>query len=210
MTTDNTTKKLLASLRNHAPHTVRAYTSDDDFRNIAVPQRRKRWAQVIEAIEARAWSRVELLDKSGGVLGYVENAEPATTVEELPPGPASKMRHECEWIVALVVKAQRDAMQFRDDEVKSLLSAQGDVVREMVVGMQALSSIYREQRDAASEVAAMQATAAAGSGDGAFNMKELVDAAPAILQALPMLRALLTGGNGNAPPNGAHTAKPKG
>ncbi len=204
--TDNTTKKLLASLRNHAPHRVRAYTSDDEFRDIAVPQRRKRWAQVIEAIEARAWSRVELLDKSGGVLGYVENAEPATTVEDLPPAQSSKLRHECEWIVQLVVKAQKDAMQFRDDEVKSLLAAQGDVVREMVVGMQALSNIYKEQRDAAADVAAMNATAAAGNGD-AFNVKELMEAAPAILQALPMLRALLAGGG---PSNGANTAKPKG
>jgi hypothetical protein len=205
-TTDGTMSKLLAKLRTLAPAKVRAYAGDDDHRDIAVPTRRKRWSQVIEAIEARSWTRVELLDKGGNVLGYVDNAEPAGVVEDIG-GPATAKRAEAEWIVNLVVRAQRDAMTFRDAEVKSLLQAQGDVVREMSQAMHGLATIYREQRDAAANVAELRATAAA-TPDG-FNMKELMEALPVLMQALPMLRGLLAGGVPSSapkspkPPNGA-------
>lgn len=205
-TTDPTTKKLLASLRNHAPSKVRAYAGDDDWRDIAVPTRRKKWAQVIEAVEARAWTRVELLDKSGAVLGYVDNVEPATAIEELSlsPSTASKLRSDSEWIVALALRTGHAMLTSRDAEMVAVLRAQGDVMRELVNGMSGLTSIYAAQRDAASEVAAMQATAAAGSGDGSVNVKELLDAAPTILAAIPMLRQLLSGGSHS---NGASKAK---
>lgn len=192
-----TSERLLASLKRHCPAKVRAYAGDDDARDIAVPQRRKRWNQVIEAIEARSWTRVEMLDKSGAVLGYVDNVEPARDVEDLSAGPVGKVRSEAEWIVNLVVRAQKEAMAYRDSEVSNLLSAQGAVVREMAAGMRELAAIYREQREAATEVASMQAAAEAGN---AGQLKELLEAAPAILQAIPMLRSLMSP---DKPKNGA-------
>ena len=74
--------QLLGSLRMHEPHEVRAYfgESDEDFRKLAVPHAkvRKRWSRVLAAVEAKAWTRCELLDKSGAVLAYVANtAAPA-------------------------------------------------------------------------------------------------------------------------------------
>lgn len=191
------TDKLLASLKRYNPAKVRAYANDDDFRDIAVPTRRKRWAQVIEAIEARAWTRVEMLDKSNAVIGYVDNLGPASSLEDLD-GPASKTRSEAEWVVNLVVRAQREAMAFRDSEVQSLLRAQGDVVRELSRAMQELSGIYTEQRRAAVETAEIRAAAAASSGG---EWKELLEAAPQLLQVLPYLKQLI--GGGSAPKNGA-------
>lgn len=186
--------KLLATLKRHAPSKVRAYTSDDEFRDIAVPTRRKRWGQVIEAIDARAWTRVELLDRAGAVIAYVDNTGPASDVEDLA-GPSSKTRSEAEWIVNLVVRAQREAMAFRDSEVQSLLRAQGDVVRELSRAMQELSGIYSEQRKAAVETAEIRAAAAQGG-----EWKELLEAAPQLLQMLPALRQLMSG---DKPKNGA-------
>jgi hypothetical protein len=187
----NTADKLLANLKRHNPAKVRAYAGDDDARDIAVPTRRKRWAQVVETIEARSWTRVELLDKSGAVLAYVDNVEPAREIEDVGDGRASKTRSEAEWIVALVIRAQRDAMTFRDAEVSNLLKAQGDVVRELTSAMHGLSTIYRAQVDAASEVAALQATAAAGDGS---QLRELLEAAPTILQAIPVIRGMMSNG----------------
>ena len=110
MTVDALHAKLLSSLKRQNPARVRAYAGDDDARDIAVPTRRRRWSAVIEAIEARTWTRVELLDKSGAVLGYVDNIEPAREIEDLGGDTrASKLRSESEWIVTLVVKAQREA-----------------------------------------------------------------------------------------------------
>lgn len=193
MREDPLSAKLLASLKRHNPSRVRAYAGDDDARDIAVPTRRRRWSVVIEAIEARSWTRIEMLDKSGAVLGYVENVEPAREMEDLGDGGRiARTRSEAEWIVALVIKAQRDAMTFRDAEVSNLLRAQGDVVRELTSAMHGLSAIYRAQVDAASDVAAMNAEVAHG-GNG--QMKELLEAAPVIVQMLPVLKSMMKGGS---------------
>lgn len=190
MKEDALTAKLLASLKRHNPARVRAYAGDDDARDIAVPQRRRRWSSVIEAIEARSWTRVELLDKSGAVLGYVDNTEPARDLEDLGDvTKTNRTRSDVEWMVGAIVKAQREVLTFRDAEVSALLKAQGDVVREMVTGMRALTEIYREQRDAAAETAALEAAAASGGG----TVKELLEAAPVIMQVLPALKSMLNG-----------------
>jgi hypothetical protein len=191
---DKLAEKLLASLKRHNPTKVRAYAGDDDARDIAVPTRRRRWSQVIEAIEARAWSRVELLDKSGAVLGYVENTEPARELQELASGLPAHMS-EARAIAMLVQQGQRETMQWRDAEVTALMQAQGSVMREMALAFQSLALLYREQVVAASEVATMRATAAAGEGGG--QLKELLDAAPTLLQMIPLLKGLL--GSGDPP-----------
>lgn len=190
------TDKLLATLKRHNPSKVRAYAGDDDHRDIAVPTRRKRWSQVIEAIDAKSWTRVELLDKSGAVLAYVDNTGPASELEDVGDNSrASKTRSESEWIVNLVIRAQREAMTFRDSEVQSLLRAQGDVVRELSRAMQDLSGIYTEQRKAAVETAEIRAAATAGGSE----WKELLEAAPQLLQMLPLLRGLLASGSPSQP-----------
>jgi len=186
-----TTDTLLATLKRFSPAKVRAYSSDDEFREIAVPTRRRKWQSVISAIEARSWSRVEMLDKSGAVLGYLENAEPAGALEDVGSGGGGGAIKEAERIVALVIRAQRDAMTFRDAEVASLLRAQGDVVREMTAGMRALTAMYQEQVQAAEQVAELRTLAAQGPERG--QLTELLEAAPAIMQAMPMLRSLLNG-----------------
>lgn len=192
------TDKLLATLKRHCPTKVKAYAGEDDCRDIAVPTRRKRWGQVIEAIEARSWTRVELLDKSGAVIAYVDNLGVPTDIEELSSGATGKTRSDAEWILNLCLRAQREAMAFRDSEVQALLKAQGDVVRELSRAMQDLSGIYSEQRKAAVETAEIRAAAAQGG-----EWKELLDAAPQLLQMLPYLRQLMGGAEQPKPKNGA-------
>jgi hypothetical protein len=65
-------------------------------------------------------------------------------------------------------------------------------VREMSSAMRDLSAIHREQREASAEVAALQAVAKAGPERG--QVGELLEALPVIMQALPLLRGLLSGG----------------
>ena len=198
---DATTATLLATLRRVAPTKVRAYgATDEDVRDIAVPTRRRKWSQVIEAIEARAWTRIELMDKSGAVLGYIDNEGPANEVEDLTSRGA-QTKHDAEWFVKITVQAMKDAMAMRNDETAALLAAQGAVVREMASGIAALSAVYREQVIAATDAARARAEAAAAGQAGEGSLKELLDAAPQIMQALPLLKSLL--GNGTTPPNGA-------
>lgn len=188
---NKTADTLLSTLKRHSPARVRAYAGDDDARDIAVPTRRTRWGQVIEAINARSWSRVELLDKSGAVLAYVENSEPAREVEDIDGGKVSKTRAEVEWIVNLVVRAQREAVALARER-------DADAHRELAAAFRDMAAIYREQRDIAADTAAMQAAAESGHGQ----VKELLEAAPAILQMLPVIRSLASPAPGK-PKNGA-------
>jgi hypothetical protein len=199
---DQTRETLLATLKRHNPHKVRAYNGEDDARDVAVPQRRRRWSTVIEAIEAKPWSRVELLDKSGAVLGYCDNEGPSRDVEDLAPSFAGVGGQLLlgERIAQLCMSSVARAVSQRDEETKALLAAQRDVVKEMAAAVQALGEVYREQTVAAEQAAEARAVAAA-AGEGG-QLKELMEALPMLMQALPLLRGLL--GSGEAPaPNGA-------
>jgi len=204
MSKDKVTASLLATLKRHNPSKVRAFNGDDDTRDIAVPTRRRRWSQVLEAIDARAWSRVELLDKSGAVLGYVENVEPAREVEDLTAqsGTGGQLLL-AERIVNMCLKAQRETMTFRDAEVTSLLKAQGDIVREMAAAVGHLGHMYREQVQTAQDTANIRAQAQEPGADS--DIKQLLEALPTILQVLPLLRGMLGSGPTAEPlTNGVH------
>lgn len=199
-----TADKLLATLKAHNPHKVVAYNGDDDSRTIAVPQRRKRWAQVITAIEARAWSRVELMDKSGAVLAYVDNDGPARETEDLGPsfnGVGGQLLLG-ERIARLCMESVRTAVNQRDEQMTALLTAQATVVKEMATAVQSLGEVYREHTVAAEEAAESRAVAAATAAGG--DIQQLIQALPQLLQVAAMAKQLL--GPGDAPtvaPNGA-------
>ena len=201
------TSALLETLKRHNPARVVAYAGDDDARPISVPTRRRKWAQVIEAINARSWSRVELLDKAGAVLAYVENAEPARELEPLEAATGTGAQIQlAERIVSMVARGQREVMSFRDAELSALLAAQGSVVREMAGAMSSLSALYREQVQTAETTGELRATAlahAASSGDD--QIRQLLEALPVLIQALPMLRGLLS--SGPTPPTPPPKAK---
>ena len=201
MKDDNDTK-LLATLKRHNPFKVRCYNGEDDTRDIAVPQRRRRWASVISAIDAKPWSRVELLDKSGAVLGYADNEGGARDVEELGPsfvGVGGQLMLG-ERIAALAVKTAVDALKLRDSEMTSLLRSQGDVVRELTNGVRALAEVYREQNLAVEEAAEARIAAVAEASGG--DWKQLLEAMPVLLQAMPLLKSLVSG-DAPSKPNGA-------
>lgn len=204
-----TRETLLATLKRHCPAKVRAWSGDDDSREISVPSRRKKWTQVIEAIEGRSWTRVELLDKSGAVIAYVDNTEPARELEDLEgSGRISKTRADMEWMANVILRGQREVLTFRDAEHSALLRAQGDVLREMSSAVHSLGAIYRAQVDATRESAEVKAQAAAAAAAGGGDFKELMEALPQILQMLPVLKSLVAGGGTSTstqqkPKNGA-------
>jgi hypothetical protein len=200
---DETDTKLLATLKRHTPFKVNVYNGDDDVRSVAVPTKRRRWAQVIAAIEAKPWSRIELCDKSGAALAYLDNEGPARDMEELGPSFAGVGGQLLlgERIAALAVKTAVDALKLRDSETTTLLRAQGDVVRELTNGVRALAEVYREQNVAVEEAAEMRVAAAAEANGG--DLKQLLEAMPVLLQALPILRSLVSGDAPTTPKNGA-------
>lgn len=186
---DVTNEKLLAALKRHQPSKVRVLLGDDDDtgRDVAVSKGRKRWGPVIAAITGRAWSRVEMLNAKGEILGYCENTNAADDPEELT-GRKGAVRSEAEWATTLAVRTAERMLAFRAEEHRELLKAQSEVMRELTGAVKGLAVIYREQAEASADVAAMRAEA-----DNGGDMKQLLEAAPAILQALPVLKEMLNG-----------------
>lgn len=191
-------KTLLARLKSHNPKRVRAYNSDDETRDIAVPERRRKWASVIEALNARPWSHAELLDKSGAILATVQNDEPAGELEELTPstGRAGDPIVQAERIAVLVQRSVTAALSHREREHETLLRAQSEVVREMVAGMRSLAGLYREQLAVERDVSA--ARIAGLASEDKDQVTQVIEALPMLVQLLPMAKQLL-GGQGPGP-----------
>lgn len=179
---DDVRAGLLAKLRAVHPVKVRVYDAADEVREIAVPTRRTRWAQVIENIEARAWVRVELCNKDGAVLAYVMNEDQGDDPKAAAPEAQSSAREER--LLAMMLKAQEIALKYRDQEHRALLTSMAEMLKVNVDATRQLQSIYAAQVDAAAEVASLRAQAEAG---GDFDMSDILKAAP---QLMPLLGVL--------------------
>lgn len=203
---DVTQTALLGHLRRIAPHHVRVYDSSDDYRDVAVPTRRRRWAQVIETIEARPWTRCELMDKAGAILGYVENNAPAGELEDIGARDTPQMANG-RWLLDMMIRAQTTALTFRDKEHAALLAGMRDMMAVQTDAMRETIGLMREQRDVVAETAAIRA--AAEKGDDLDQIVKLIEASPKLMEKLGPLIALLTAPRRIAaakpatPPNGA-------
>jgi hypothetical protein len=186
--------KLEATLKRHNPSRVVVYTSDDDGTQISIPGgRNRRWKHVTATIETRfksTWSRVEMLDKGGALLGTCENTAPADDLEDLVASGKS-VPAQVERLLAIVLKAQRDALAMRNDENQAMLRAFPEVVRELTTSVKSLSAVHQAQRDAERELAKLQLEAAATPEPD--QLQQILEAVPVIAQAMPFLKQLITG-----------------
>lgn len=190
---DGVGDRLLSNLRRVAPVKVRVFDAQDEARDVAVPTRRKKWSQVVQTIEARPWVRVEMLDKTGAVLGYVENDGPAEDLEDISGGGDSGGRgmigHRA--MLEMMIKAQTVALSYRDKEHTTLLQNVSLILQTNAGVMHEWLEIMRAQRDAAVEMAELKAAAEAGGE--MEQIVKMIEASPKLMQAVgPLLGTLLT------------------
>lgn len=189
-TVDQIKTKLLLDLRRLAPHSVRVFDSSDDYRDVAVPARRKRWAQVIETIEARPWVRCELRDKRGQVLGYVEtNAEQDLAVEisDKLPQHATEMR----WFLDIMLRAQHQALTFVNKEHAVLLGSIREILEVQTSAMRETVELLKQQRDVVEEIATVRASAAAQGDDGLEQILKILEESPKLMEKVGPMFAML-------------------
>lgn len=188
---DAVADQLLKLLRQLAPHKVRVYDGSDDARDVAVPQRRKRWDQVIRTIEAKPWVRCECLDKSGAILGYIENDSAAGELEDLAPGaPAGTGREK--WLLDTMIKAQREALTWVTPAHERQMAAMSEILAANAHATRELVRLFEVQRDVASDIAHMKAVAE--SGDDMDKIVKMLEASPKLLQVLGPIVMGLRGG----------------
>lgn len=193
--------KVLATLKRYAPAQVRAYVGDEP-RDIAVANVRKKWSRVVQTLDNMgAWSRIEMLDKKGALIHTLENTDPAGELQDL--GAPSGKAAEVERMLQIVLKAQREAMAFKNEELQGVFRAQGEVVAALTSHVRSLSQLHAEQMAAMRDLMQVRTDAAteaaiASTADPEGNMvKQLVEAMPLIQAAMPLLKGML--GQGDAP-----------
>lgn len=213
----DTADRLVGKLRQVAPVRVRVVNASDEAYDVAVPNKRKRWSQVCETIESRPWVRAELLDKHGAVLGFVENESgPATEIEDLGMTAAGGRMGDIRMVLELILRAQREALSFRDKEHAALLQSIVEFMRVNMDNTRELTVLMREQREVAAETAAMRAAAVPQREDGSLDVDELVKllkASPKILQEVapvvgPLIMRLLPSPAPQRPPPAPAPAAP--
>lgn len=190
-------ESLEVTLRKHSPSRVRMYDgSESPPRDLVVPQRRrKRWDGILATLDAVHWVRLELCDAKGGILAVVDNDQPATELEDLPAGTVGQVERH----LGIILKAQREALTFRDAEVKAVLQGQAAALQAVVGAVLQVSKLMQLQVEAASSLAAAAAA-------GAPPAKTQSSSDEMLERLMPMILAKLMGtlppGKPAAPPNG--------
>ena len=177
-------ESLIAEVKRCAPSKLLVYCGDE-CREVAVPNTRNRYHRVEQVVGAFAWTRVELLDKTGAVVGVVENSDrPASALAHVPNAEASRD----EMLLNLLIRAQQSALANREAETKEALRASTEIVRVLTDSFKQLAILHREQLIAAVDAAESRAEAESSS-----EMSQLLEAAPLLLQALPGIRSMFSG-----------------
>lgn len=195
-----TATRLLNTLKRCNPYRVLVHNGDTDEkpRTVAVPTRRRKWSAVIALIEAKPWTSCVLVDKQGDELAIVENNGAATEVEDLGGGMPQGLANQVtlgQTIATMCQNSAERALRAREGEVTAIMGAVRGVVEMMGQAFAAqtnalltLADVKEATADARGEAAA--AAASAGAGD---DWKQLIEALPTIMQALPVMRSMLNG-----------------
>lgn len=174
-------ESLINEIKKCAPVKLSVYCGDDSPREVAVPNTRNRYHRVEQVVGAFAWTRVELLDKSGSIIGVVENSDRAQSSLAIAPAFDAECARD-ERILNVMLRAQQVALSHRESETKEALRASTEIVRTLTDSFKQLAMLHREQLSAAVEAAESRIEAQTSS-----EMSQLLEAAPQILQVLPAL-----------------------
>lgn len=170
--------ELASILRQYQPVSLRAYDAHDDTRDIAIPHgARTKWRRAAATVDARPWVRLDLLDKAGKVLYHVDNDGPAVDLEELSPAASSAVARD-ERMLALLMRAQREALSLTSRDTVDLLGACREMMRVVTEATRALADIQRAQ------VAALTELRSQASDGGQSSDEELLKLLAPLLPAL--------------------------
>lgn len=191
-------EKLAATLHREKPAKLIAYVGGDaDGRNVAIRGGRKKWSQTVAAVEGLgAWTRCELLDKTGALLATVENTDPAGELQDLNPGKGG-VWDQVERGLAIVLKAQEASAKQRGEEMRTVLQAQTELMRETSVAVKTLSALHQSHLETvrAASQAQLEASVASAAAESEGDIGQLMQALPQLLQLLPLLKGSPPGGH---------------
>jgi hypothetical protein len=153
---------LVSALKRWQPVKLRAEL-DDGARDIAIPNRRRRWEAVCETLDGLAWRKLECLDKAGALLGVIEGDGPAP-VADLDDDDVRKHAPKEQALLKLIIHAQDASAARMYETLGSLLAGYQNLVATISDRLGALERAYASNLELAHHAAQH---AQGGEGDPA-------------------------------------------
>lgn len=143
--TEVDTELLRASLAKHMPAKVRAYGRDgEELRTVPVPPGRKRWQAVLGVLARVPWARLELLDRTGGLL-CVQDEQAAEA--EADVADAAELTGRDAQLLRLLTAAQQTVLSNRERETSIAMSAMGAAFKVLTDAIGVLAQVQRMALD---------------------------------------------------------------
>lgn len=174
-------ESLRAELARVNPATVVAFAGDAELRRVPVPQTKKRWQSVLQVVERLGdFTRLELLDRRGGVLG-VWDAPVESGPDERTPTNAADER-----MLRLLITAQKAAMEGYARHVETILAGSARANEVMVQAVEQLALVQRATLEAQGQAYAARLQGIAGEETGELQAMKLLEIlGPIMMGRLP-------------------------
>lgn len=143
--------RAVEALKRWRAQAARVFLADGRNETVPVPSRRNKWKQVQMALESLPWVRLEGLDSKGGILGVIENDEPATGLEDLADIPSAKVG-EVSALLGLMLRAQDVALGHNTGIVTKTMDLNNRLADVLMSRLTAMERKYQELLDTLREL----------------------------------------------------------
>jgi hypothetical protein len=198
-------------LKEHKPARLLVFDAEGTEIKVNVPDIRQKHARVMEALKEIAWTRIDLLDKQGGLLyRHHRNGDdrdhPAGEIEELSP---SRSVAELSALVSIMLRAQEMVLIRHQAATQGALDTQNRVQEAMLRRFELQDRQYQEAMQLNHQLAAnlvraqLQLVGAANAEDGDNPQSDRAVSAllPSLLRAAFEKDAPAKGKKGKAKPD---------
>jgi hypothetical protein len=156
------------ALRKLEPASLKVTLTDGTEKPVPVPKIRNRWARVIQVVDSVSWVRIEALDKSGGVLGVVEDDDQDVEVDDDDGGGRRDMG---------LAKVLLEVMRTSQKETRLMFEAQqkgqAELIESFGAAIKSLSNSYEQSLQVQRATAIAEAGANAGGNPEVMAMLQL-------------------------------------
>jgi hypothetical protein len=173
--TDRDLAQLRAALSKHSPRRVVAINGADVVREVPIPTSgRKRWSAALQVLSRLEWTRLELLDKDGGLLCVIEGE-----AEAAPADPTAELTGRDAALLKLLLAGQTAVLSNRERETQIAMGAMAAAFKVLTDSIGVLAQVHRMTLDAQAQAfTQLQDASAAPPEEGTESGKLVAQLAP--------------------------------
>lgn len=136
-------------LRKLQPQSLLVHLADGRDMSVAIPARKKKWAQVGATLEKLRWFQLEALDGKGQVLDVIDNEDGASELEDLEFDGAAGEQAK---FLQLMLKAQDVALGRQASLIDTMLKNNLELSKTLMARLNALETSHGATLEALREL----------------------------------------------------------